>query len=121
MIMMKTRFDVADNTVAGEVSCIQVIGGSKRRYGHVGDVIVGNVKKILTSGDIKKGDIVRGVIVRTRSAIRRPDGTYVRFDRNAMVLIDAEKNPRGTRVFGVVPRELRENYMKIISLATEVV
>ena len=118
---MKTRLDVADNTGAGEVSCIQVIGGSKRRYGHVGDVIVGNVKKILTSGDIKKGDIVRGVIVRTRSAIRRPDGTYVRFDRNAMVLIDAEKNPRGTRVFGVVPRELRENYMKIISLATEVV
>ena len=121
MIMMKTRLDVADNTGAGEVSCIQVLGGSKRRYGYVGDIIIGNVKKILTSGDIKKGDIVRGVIVRTKYAIHRPDGTYVRFDRNAVVLIDEELNPKGTRVFGVVPRELRDRFMKIISLATEVV
>lgn len=121
MIMMKTRLEVADNTGAGIVSCIQILGGSKRRYGHVGDIIIGNVKKILTSGDIKKGDIVRGVIVRTKHPVHRPDGTYVRFDRNACVLIDAERNPRGTRVFGVVPRELRDNYMKIISLATEVV
>ena len=121
MIMMKTKLLVADNTGAKIVSCIQVLGSSRRRYGAIGDIIIGNVKKIITTGDIKKGDIVRGVIVRTKHPLHRPDGTYVRFDRNAVVLIDVDKNPRGTRVFGVVPRELRQNFMKIISLATEVV
>jgi large subunit ribosomal protein L14 len=119
--MMRTKMLVADNSGAKIVSCIQVLGGSKRHYGGIGDIIIGNVKKIITTGDIKKGDIVRGVIVRTKNALHRPDGTYVRFDRNAVVLLDADKNPRGTRVFGVVPRELRKNFMKIISLATEVV
>jgi len=121
MIMMKTRLWVADNTGAKIVSCIQVLGGSKRRYGYIGDIIVANVKKTLTASDIKKGDIVKGVIVRTRQHLHRQDGSYVRFDRNAVVLIDETLNPKGTRVFGVVPRELRQNFMKIISLATEVV
>lgn len=121
MIMMRTKLLVADNTGAKIVSCIQVLGGSHRRYGSIGDIIICNVKKIISTGDIKKGDIVRGVIVRTKNPLHRPDGTHVRFDRNAVVLIDVDKNPRGTRVFGVVPRELRQNFMKIISLATEVV
>ena len=121
MIMMKTRLQVADNTGAKIVSCIQVLGSSHRRYGYIGDIVICNVKKVLTTGDIKKGDIVRGVIVRTRQPMHRPDGTYVRFDRNALVIIDDANNPKGTRVFGVVPRELRQNFMKIISLATEVV
>jgi large subunit ribosomal protein L14 len=98
-----------------------VLGSSHRRYGYVGDIIICNVKKVLTTGDIKKGDIVRGVIVRTCQPMHRLDGTYVRFDRNAIVLLDEANNPKGTRVFGVVPRELRRNFMKIISLATEVV
>ncbi len=121
MIMMRTKLSVADNTGAKIASCIQILGGSHHRYGYVGDIIVANVKKVTGAGDVKKGDVVRGVIVRTKQPIHRPDGTYVRFDRNAMVLIDAEGNPKGTRVFGVVPRELRQNFMKIISLATEVV
>ncbi|MFH1226870.1 MAG: 50S ribosomal protein L14 [Planctomycetota bacterium] len=121
MIMMRTKLICADNTGAKIVSCIQVLGGSRRRYGYVGDIIVGNVKKIATTGSTKKGEIVRGVIIRTKQPVRRQDGTYVRFDNNAMVLLDADNNPKGTRIFGPVPRELRKSFMKIISLATEVV
>ena len=121
MIMLRTKLDVADNTGAKIVGCIKVMGGSKRRYGAVGDIVMGAVKKVMPGGDIKQGDIVRGVIVRTRSALRRDDGSYVRFDHNAIVLLDTENNPRGTRIFGAVPRELRKNFMKIISLAAEVV
>ena len=121
MIQMQTRLDVADNTGAKVVQCIRVLGGT-RKYARVGDVIVATVKKALPSGDIKKGQVVKGVIVRTKYPIRRPDGSYVRFDRNAMVIIDDEGNPKGTRIFGAVARELRQrNFMKIISLASEVV
>lgn len=112
---------VADNTGAKVVACIKVMGGTDRRYGYVGSIIMGSVKKIITGGALKKGEIVRGVVIRTRAATRREDGSYVRFDKNAMVLLDEENNPRGTRVFGAVPRELRNNFMKIISLAPEVV
>src|SRR5437899_12722778 len=102
--------------------CIKVLGGSRRRYARVGDVIVASVKKAMPGGEVKPGDVVKGVIVRTKKATRRDDGSYVRFDRNALVLIDNEQNPRGTRIFGAVARELRErNFMKIISLAAEVV
>jgi large subunit ribosomal protein L14 len=121
MIQMYTYLDVADNTGAKEVMCIQVLGGSKRRTAYLGDVIRASVKKALPGGDVKPGDVVRGVIVRTRVATRREDGSYVRFDRNALVLIDNDNNPRGTRIFGAVPRELRGQYGKIISLAAEVV
>ncbi len=121
MIQIKSLLDVADNTGAKLVNCFQVLGNSRQRYGRVGDIIVGSVKKVLPGGSLKSGEIVRGVIVRTRSAVRRDDGSYVRFDRNAMVLLDSENNPRGTRIFGAVPRELRKNFMKIISLAAEVV
>lgn len=121
MIQLKTLLDVADNTGAKVAGCIQVLGQSKQRYGRVGDIIVATVKKALPGAAIKAGDVVRGVIVRTKSAIRRDDGSYVRFDRNAMVLLDADGNPRGTRIFGAVPRELRGKFMKIISLAAEVV
>jgi large subunit ribosomal protein L14 len=121
MIQIKSYLDVADNSGAKIVSCIQVLGDSRRRYGRVGDIIVGAVKKVIPGGAIKAGEIVRGVVVRTRSSVRREDGSHVRFDRNAMVLLDNENNPRGTRIFGAVPRELRKNFMKIISLAAEVV
>lgn len=122
MIQMRTKLDVADNTGAKVVSCIKVLGGSKRRYGHIGDIVVGSVKKAIPGSAVKKGDVVRGVIVRTKHPLRREDGSYVRFDRNAVVLIDNENNPRGTRIFGAVARELRhKNFMKIISLAQEVV
>jgi large subunit ribosomal protein L14 len=122
MIMQQTRLDVADNTGARIVMCIRVLGGYNRRTANVGDVIVGTVKKAIPAGEIKQGEIVKGVIVRTKRPIRREDGSYVRFDRNAMVLVDNEGNPRGTRIFGAVARELRgRNYMKILSLATEVV
>jgi large subunit ribosomal protein L14 len=122
MIQMYTYLDVADNTGAKECMCIKVLGGTRRRYAGLGDVIVASVKKAIPGGDVKPGDVVKGVIVRTRKATRRDDGSYVRFDRNAMVLIDNEQNPRGTRIFGAVARELRErNFMKIISLAAEVV
>lgn len=121
MIQIRSMLDVADNSGAKIVGCIQVLGDSRRRYGHVGDIIVGSVKRVMPGGALKSGDVVRGVIVRTRSAVRREDGTYVRFDRNAVVLLDADGNPRGTRIFGAVPRELRKNFMKIISLAAEVV
>lgn len=122
MIQMYTYVDVADNTGAKECMCIKVLGGTRRRYAGLGDVIVASVKKAIPGGDVKPGDVVKGVIVRLRKAARRDDGSYVRFDRNAIVLIDAENNPRGTRIFGAVARELRErNFMKIVSLAAEVV
>lgn len=122
MIQMYTYLDVADNTGAKECMCIKVLGGTRRRYAMLGDVIVASVKKAIPGGDVKPGDVVKGVVVRTKRATKRDDGSYVRFDRNALVLIDAENNPRGTRIFGAVARELRErNFMKIVSLAAEVV
>lgn len=122
MIQMQTRLDVADNTGAKIAQCIKVLGGSKRRYASIGDIIVVTIKKALPSSDIKAGTVCRGVIVRTKSAVRRDDGSYVRFDGNAIVLIDKDNNPRGTRVFGAVARELRQRrFMKIVSLASEVV
>jgi large subunit ribosomal protein L14 len=122
MIQMQTRLDVADNTGAKECMCIKVLGGSRRRYAGLGDVIVASVKKAIPGADVKQGDVVKGVVVRTKKATRRNDGSYVRFQRNAMVLIDAEQNPRGTRIFGAVARELRERgFMRIVNLAAEVV
>ena len=122
MIQAQTRLDVADNTGARSAMCIKVLGGSKRRYATVGDVIVATVKRALPGGDVKQGDIVRGVVVRTKKDVRRNDGSYVKFDRNAMVIVDDDGNPKGTRIFGAVARELRQkNYMKIVSLASEVV
>jgi len=122
MIQQESYLDVADNTGAKTVMCIRVLGGSKRRYGNVGDVIVGSVKKAVPGSQVRPGEVVRGVVVRSKRGLRREDGSYVRFDRNALVLIDKDGNPRGTRIFGAVARELREkNFMKIISLATEVV
>jgi large subunit ribosomal protein L14 len=119
---MTTYLDVADNTGAKECMCIKVLGGTRRRYAGLGDVIIASVKKALPGGDVKPGDVVRGVIVRCKQPTRRADGTYVRFDRNAMVLLDAEENPRGTRIFGAVARELRDrNFARILSLAAEVV
>src|ERR671925_1850622 len=121
MIQMYTYIDVADNTGAKECMCIKVLGGSRRRYAGVGDVIVASVKKAIPGGEVKPGDVVKGVIVRTKKATRRDDGSYVRFDRNALVLIDNEKNPRGTRIFGAVARELRTvGFTKIVTLAAEV-
>lgn len=122
MIQMQTHLDVADNTGARVAQCIKVLGGSRRRYASLGDIIVATVKKANPNSDVSKGDIVRGVVVRTRKQVRRNDGSYVRFDKNAMVIIDNDKNPKGTRIFGAVARELRaKNFMKIISLASEVV
>lgn len=122
MIQAQTRLDVADNTGARSAMCIKVLGGSKRRYATVGDIIVATVKRALPGSDVKQGTIVRGVIVRTKKNVRRNDGSYVRFDRNAMVIVDDDGNPKGTRIFGAVARELRgKNYMKIVSLASEVV
>src|SRR5829696_8476912 len=120
MIQMYTYIDVADNTGAKECMCIKVLGGTRRRYAAIGDVIIASVKKAISGGDVKPGDVVRGVIVRTRKASRRDDGSYVRFDRNAMVIIDAENNPRGTRIFGAVARELRDKkFVRIVNLAAE--
>ena len=122
MIQMQTDLDVCDNSGAKVARCIKVLGGTGRRTAEGGDVIVVSIQKTLAGSNIKKGQVLRGVIVRTRYPCRRDDGSYVRFDRNAMVLIDGEGNPRGTRIFGAVARELRERkYMKIISLANEVV
>ncbi len=122
MIQMQTRMDVADNSGARVAQCIKVLGGSRRRYASLGDIVVATVKKANPNSDVSKGDIVRGVIVRTKKQVRRDDGSYVRFDRNAMVIIDTDGNPKGTRIFGAVARELRgKNFMKIISLASEVV
>ncbi|MBM3976055.1 MAG: 50S ribosomal protein L14 [Planctomycetes bacterium] len=122
MIQLTTELDVADNTGAKRVMCIKVLGGTGRRYAGLGDIVVGSVKKAIPSSEVKAGSVVKGVIVRVKKNTRREDGSYVRFDQNALVLIDAENNPRGTRIFGAVARELRErNFMKIISLAQEVV
>jgi large subunit ribosomal protein L14 len=122
MIQMQTRLTVADNTGAKEVMCIKVLGGSRRRTAGLGDVIICSVKTVIPGSDIKKKSIVRGVIVRCKQPTRRSDGSYVRFDTNALVLVDNDGNPRGTRIFGAVARELREkNFMKIVSLAAEVV
>ncbi len=122
MIQMQTMLDVADNTGAKRAQCIKVLGGTHRRYAGLGDVIVASVKKSMPGSDLKPGTVVRGVIVRTSKNVRRPDGSYIRFDRNAMVIVDNEGNPKGTRIFGAVARELRDrNFMKIISLAQEVV
>lgn len=128
MIQMRSILDVADNTGAKTVRAIRVLGGSTRRGGFtravagIGDIVIASVQKAMPSGEAKKGEVVRCVVVRTRYATRRPDGSYVRFDRNAVVLIDKEGNPRGTRVFGAVARELRvKKYMRIVSLASEVV
>ena len=122
MIQMQTRLDVADNTGAKKAMCIKVLGGSRRRYGRVGDIVIATVKKAMPGGSVKEGEIVRGVIVRTARPVRRDDGSYVKFDRNAMVIIDPDGNPRGTRIFGAVARELRQKrFTRIISLATEVV
>jgi len=121
MVQQETYLKVADNTGAKELKCIRVLGGSSRKYGSIGDVIVASVRKAAPGGVVKKGEVVRAVIVRTVKAIRRADGSYVRFDDNAAVIIRDDKNPRGTRIFGPVARELRDKeYMKILSLAPEV-
>jgi large subunit ribosomal protein L14 len=121
MIQAESRIKVADNTGAREILCIRVKGGSRRRYAGVGDVIVGTVKSAAPQGSVRKGEVVQAVVVRTRKELGRKDGTYIAFDENAAVLIDNANNPRGTRIFGPVARELRErNYMKIVSLAPEV-
>ena len=122
MIQQETRLRVADNTGAREVLCIRVLGGSGRRYASIGDVIVGTVKNAIPASNVKKGDVVKAVVVRTRKEKRRPDGSYIRFDDNACVLINDQRNPRGTRIFGPVGRELRDRrFMKIVSLAPEVI
>jgi large subunit ribosomal protein L14 len=121
MVQTESRLRVADNTGAREILCIRVRGGSSRRYAGVGDVIVGTVKQAIPHGSVRKGDVVNAVVVRTRKQLGRDDGTYIAFDENAAVIIDAQRNPRGTRIFGPVARELRErNFMKIVSLAPEV-
>ena len=122
MIQQQTRLAVADNTGAKEVMCIKVLGGSRRRSAGIGDIIVCSVKSVIPGADIKKKAVVKAVVVRTKQPTRRTDGSYIRFDSNAVVIIDNEGNPRGTRIFGAVARELRErNFMKIVSLASEVV
>ena len=122
MIQMESYLKVADNTGAKEIHCIRVLGGSRRKFGNIGDVIVASVRKAAPGGTVKKGDVVKAVIVRTKRGIRREDGTYVRFDENAAVIIKEDRNPRGTRIFGPVARELRDrDYMKILSLAPEVI
>ena len=122
MIQMQTRLAVADNTGAKELMCVKVLGGSRKRFARIGDIIVCSVKSVIAGSDFKKGAVVRAVIVRSKQPTRRSDGSYVRFDSNAAVIIDNEQNPRGTRIFGAVARELRDrNFMKIVSLASEVV
>ena len=121
MVQQETRLKVADNTGAKELLCIRVLGGSTRRYAGIGDIIVASVKDATPGGVVKKGDVVKAVIVRSASGVRREDGTYIRFDENAAVIIRDDKNPRGTRIFGPVARELRDReYLKILSLAPEV-
>ena len=122
MIQGESYLKVADNTGAKEIHCIRVLGGSKRKYGNIGDVIVASVRKAAPGGTVKKGEVVKAVIVRSKRGVRREDGTYVRFDENAAVIIKEDKNPKGTRIFGPVARELREkDFMKILSLAPEVI
>ena len=121
MIQQQTYLQVADNTGAKEIMCIRVLGGTGRRYANIGDVIVASVKKAAPGGIVKKGDVVKAVVVRTATGVRRDDGTYIRFDENAAVIIKEDKNPKGTRIFGPVARELRDkDYSKILSLAPEV-
>ncbi|HOP11331.1 MAG TPA: 50S ribosomal protein L14 [Oscillospiraceae bacterium] len=121
MIQQQTYLKVADNTGAKELMCIRVLGGTRRKYANIGDVIVASVKKATPGGVVKKGEVVRAVVVRTAFGLRREDGTYIKFDENAAVIIKEDKNPKGTRIFGPVARELREkDYMKILSLAPEV-
>ena len=122
MIQQESYLKVADNTGAKEIHCIRVLGGSKRKYGNIGDVIVASVRKATPGGTVKKGEVVKAVIVRSKRGVRREDGSYVRFDENAAVIIKEDHNPKGTRIFGPVARELREkDYMKILSLAPEVI
>ena len=122
MIQMQSRLDVADNTGAKSVMCIKVLGGTRRRYARIGDIIVASVKKAIPGSDIRPGTVVRGVIVRQKYNLRRKDGSYVRFDSNALVIVDDDGSPKGTRIFGAVARELRQKrFMKIVSLAPEVV
>ncbi|MEZ6095486.1 MAG: 50S ribosomal protein L14 [Pirellulaceae bacterium] len=122
MIQQESRLQVADNTGAKELMCIKVLGGSRRRFAGLGDVIICSVKSVIPGSEIKKKAVVRAVIVRTKKSARREDGSYIRFDGNAAVIIDKDNNPRGTRIFGAVARELREkNFMKIVSLANEVI
>ena len=122
MIQEESYLKVADNTGAKEIHCIRVLGGSRRKYGNIGDVIVASVRKAAPGGTVKKGDVVKAVIVRSKRGVRREDGSYVRFDENAAVIIKEDRNPKGTRIFGPVARELREkDYMKILSLAPEVI
>ena len=122
MIQQQSRLKVADNTGAKEIMCIRVLGGSKRKFGNIGDVIVASVKSAIPGGSVKKGDVVKAVIVRSVKGIRRNDGSYIKFDENAAVIIDNQKQPKGTRIFGPIARELRDkDYMKIISLAPEVI
>ena len=122
MVQMESYLKVADNTGAKEIHTIRVLSGSKRKYGNIGDVIVASVRKAAPGGTVKKGDVVKAVIVRTKRGVRREDGTYVRFDENAAVIIKEDKNPKGTRIFGPVARELRDkDFMKILSLAPEVI
>ena len=122
MIQEESYLKVADNTGAKEIHCIRVLGGSKRKYGNIGDVIVASVRKAAPGGTVKKGEVVKAVIVRSKQGLRRDDGSYIRFDENAAVIVMADKNPKGTRIFGPVARELREkDYMKILSLAPEVI
>ena len=122
MVQMESYLKVADNTGAKEIHCIRVLGGSKRKYGNIGDVIVASVRKANPGGNVKKGDVVKAVIVRSKRGVRREDGSYVRFDENAAVIIKEDRNPKGTRIFGPVARELREkDFMKILSLAPEVI
>ena len=122
MIQQESYLKVADNTGAKEIKCIRVLGGAKRKFGNIGDVVVASVRKAAPNGTVKKGEVVKAVIVRTKRGVRREDGSYVRFDENAAVIIKDDKNPRGTRIFGPVARELRErDFMKILSLAPEVI
>ena len=122
MIQEESYLKVADNTGAKEIHCIRVLGGSKRKYGNIGDIIVASVRKAAPGGTVKKGDVVKAVIVRTKRGVRREDGSYVRFDENAAVIIKEDRNPKGTRIFGPVARELRDKeFMKILSLAPEVI
>ncbi len=121
MIQQQSKLTVADNTGAKEIMCIRVLGGSFRRYANIGDIIVASVKAATPGGQVKKGDVVKAVVVRSKKGLRRPDGSYIRFDENAAVIIKEDKTPRGTRIFGPVARELRDkDFMKIISLAPEV-
>ncbi len=121
MIQEQTRLNVADNTGAKKVMCFRILGGTRRRYASIGDIVVASVKSAIPNSPVKKGEVVKGVIVRTKKEVRRPDGSYIRFDDNAIVLLDDKQEPLGTRIFGPVARELREKqFMKIVSLAPEV-